>query len=144
MTVVSIIEIYAVERARRYWQKKEKELPELIVNLMFAVLSDPENRKRLRELIMDQAFMEATSKTIFESLKAGIYGLLGLDKKEQNKVTDAIMSDTPVGQLINLIPENTKIGKMVRANPGIMPTVIQVIGKMFSAQPQQAVPYLSR
>lgn len=134
MTAVSIIEILALRRTRKWAADLIDNMPDLCVSTLFRVLENPENKKKLQEMILDQQFFEAVSQQVFQSLKQGVYSILGADNKLINKVGKEMAKEQmgPLGQILEMLPDN-KWGKMLKENPGLLLR----IGQQFLGVQQQ-------
>lgn len=137
-----------------YWLFKiVKNLDARVKDAVVKCVSDKETMKAiitpaigsLKELMLDQEFMMSVSKTVFENLKAGIYGLLGVDKKQEKSLGAALAADlqssTPIGALMDMLPENSKFAAKLKEHPELLSVGMKLLAQYLPlAQGQSSIP----
>jgi len=139
---ISVIEIYACYTTRRWAAKMMACMPQMAADAVLTALGDPVNRKKIQDLLLDQGFLDAFVDSTVASIKQGIYGLLGVDKKANKKfdaqVGDAVVEEAGGGDLVGLIDLLPDTGKWapvkaaVKADPMLIGRLFQVGAKFYS------------
>ena len=142
VSIISIVECVGMFYSTKMARETVKNIPLMAKTSAIQMLKDPELKAELVSMFLDQEFMEATSKQIFESLKSGIYGLLGVDKKQEKAIGSAVLSDLGnLEGLAGLLPDKFlkgKVGKMITEHPEILQTLLSKFLPSLLAPGQQS------
>jgi len=145
VSVISIVECYGMYASTKMAKQTIANIPLMARNAAISMLKDPEMKKELVAMFLDQEFMEATSKTIFESIKSGIYGLCGVDKKAEKTLSKALLEDGAAGGLIDMLPDKMKNGKfmqIIKEKPELLEIGLKLLAP-YLGQHQSSIPQVS-
>jgi len=150
-SVAGVIAMGVMAIYTRWMLLKEKAaLPQTVVNTLFTVLGDKKNIKSLQSMLLDEEFLEAMGAMIIENVKNYVSksiigskgGAASGDARREKAIGAALQSDAAdamgIGSIIELLPEKSKIGKLLRERPewtaNIMRIALPYIQQFMSKQ----------
>jgi hypothetical protein len=145
VSIISVLECYGMYASTKMARQTIASIPLLAKNAAIGMLKDPEMKKELVSMFLDQEFMEATSKTIFESLKSGIYGIIGVDKKNEKTLSKALLEDGAAGGLLDMLPDKMKNGKfmqIIKERPELLEVGLKMLAP-YLGQQSASIPQVS-
>jgi hypothetical protein len=113
-----------------------QRIQSVATNTLFTMLRSKETRKQLIQLFMNKDTTDIVAEELFSRLKAGLYGMVGQDKKAEKKVmkmiqdeaTDAALQESGLGGLLSLLPERMR--KSLEENPQLLAAGLRILGPM--------------
>lgn len=148
--IISVIEIKAMRATRIWAEALVTNLPVLAAQSVVEALKDPEKRKAIQELVLDQEFLESLGamiiltaskhiETMVTSIKQGFYGILGIDAKIDGQIKNALMEGSPANTIMEFLPKDSKLGKMLNSDPGKIMNLLRVLGGFMGQGTPKAV-----
>lgn len=136
---ISVIEIKAMRETRKWAEELIQNLPLLAAEAVVDALKDPEKRKAVQGLVLDQEFLESVGAmlmltatkhidTMVNSVKQAFYGILGIDAKIDGQIKQAMMEGSPASTIMEFVPKESKLGKMLNSDPGKIMNLLRVLG----------------
>lgn len=137
--VISYIEIQAMKATRKWAVEILNNLPMLAAAAVVDAMKDPEKRKAVQGLVLDQEFLESVGamlmvtatkhiETMVASVKQAFYGILGIDAKIDGQIKQAMMEGSPASAIMEFLPKDSKLGKMLNSDPGKIMNLLRVLG----------------